>query len=221
MAGRQPGGNAAGQQLSPAAAEARAACKAGVVAEAVAAWGAARPSSAGAGPAASGTVAAAAAMQQSAEDLAAWPGVPVDLPALPELPAEPCVSSACTGPFAKRARLVVGVEASPPAFALQPYRSHTATKLGRSGLWCLSCFSKPVGDYRVWLHGRCADEQPPGAAPAQLLNALLRAGPLDADASEGLRRRHASLLAVARVVPVPPAAWPQGRQDEARRGQVQ
>ena len=144
MAGRQPGGNAAGQQLSPAAAEARAACKAGVVAEAVAAWGAARPSSAGAGPAASGTVAAAVAMQQSAEVLLAWPGVPVDLPAWPGVPDEPCVSSACTGPFAKRARLVVVVEASPPAFALQPYRSHTATKLGRSGLWSLSCFSKPV-----------------------------------------------------------------------------
>ena len=63
--------------------------------------------------------------------------------------------------------------------------------------------------------------RPIAAAPAGLSAALLRAGPLDADASEGLRTRHALLLAAARVVPVPAAASPRGRQAEAGQGQEQ
>ena len=66
----------------------------------------------------------------------------------------------------------------------------------------------------VYLHMR-----PPSAMPSSLSAALLRTGGLDAKASEALRRRHALLLASARVVPVPEAAFPRGvRQEE---GQVE
>ena len=103
--------------------------------------------------------------------------------------------------------------------SLQPYANHKALRLGRSGLWCLRCLSKPVGDHRVWLKERCSEERPPSVAPSGLSAALLRAGDLDANASEALRSRYALLLASARVVPGPGvASWQGARQEE---GQVQ
>ena len=72
--------------------------------------------------------------------------------------------------------------------------------------------------YQAWLKARCFDEQPISAMPVALGSVLLRAGPIDANASEGLRTRHAALLAASRVVPVPPAAGARCRH-EAGRGQ--
>ena len=81
------------------------------------------------------------------------------------------------------------------------------------------CFRKPVGDYRAWLKERCLDEGPPSAMPSSLAAALLRSGELDAHESELIRRRHAVLSSLARVVPVPRAAFPrEARQEE---GQVE
>ena len=119
---------------------------------------------------------------------------------------------------AKRARLALEAQSGPPALCWQPYVGHMALRLGRSGLWCLRCFAQPVGDYRVWLRGRCSDERPPSVAPRSLSAALLRAGDLDANASEALRRRFAVLLASARVVPVPVAAFREGDQAGGRPG---
>jgi hypothetical protein len=114
---------------------------------------------------------------------------------------------------------VLEVPARPPAFSLDAYSVHLSARLGRSGLWCLKCYGKPSGNYRVWLQQRCSGEQPVGAAPATLLQAVLRAGQPDAEASAGIRARHACLLALARVVPVPAAALPRGRQGETGQGQ--
>ncbi len=50
---------------------------------------------------------------------------------------------------ARLAKLVCPVEAGTPAFSWAPYVGHLATNVGRSGLWCLRCFSKLEGDYRV------------------------------------------------------------------------
>ena len=121
---------------------------------------------------------------------------------------------------AKRARMVVEVEAKPAAFSLEPYTVHLSTKLGRSGLWCLRCFGKPAGDYRVWLRGRCYGEQPPETIPGGLATALLRAGPLEAQASEVVKARHRTLLQVAGQVPVPRRAT-QGGQAGGRQVQEQ
>jgi hypothetical protein len=128
---------------------------------------------------------------------------PVALP-LPALVSEQLVQPA---PRTKRARLVCPVKAGPPAFSFAPYDGHLAVKLGRCGLWCLRCFSKPACPYQAWLRERCSDERPLTAMPGGLSAALLRAGPLDANASEGVCRRHALLLGAARVVPVPAAAF--------------
>ena len=120
---------------------------------------------------------------------------------------------------AKKARQALVLPTEPPALSLQPHVCHTALRLGRSGLWCLTCFKKPVGDYRAWLKERCLEVAPPLAMPSSLAAALLRSGELDANASEPIRRRHAVLSALARVVPVPRAAFPrEARQEE---GQVE
>ena len=119
---------------------------------------------------------------------------------------------------AKRARFISEAQSGPPALCWQPYVGHMALRLGRSGLWCMRCFTQPIGDYRVWLRGRCSDERPPSVAPSSLSAALLRAGDLDAHASEALRRRFAVLLASARVVPVPVAAFREGDQAGGRPG---
>ena len=208
-AAERPAGDAdEPRAVSQAAVEARAACSSVSVAAMVAAWGrcegsgldavhsagrqAAAPSSRAAG--AAGGPAGSSALP-GAEPLPAF-GSEQPVPVQPVQPLS----------FAKRARLASVVQAGPPALCWQPYASHMALRLGRSGLWCLSCFSQPVGDYRVWLRGRCSDERPPSAAPSSLSAALLRTRDLDANASEALRRRHAVLLASARVVPVPRAA---------------
>ena len=120
---------------------------------------------------------------------------------------------------AKKARQAVELPTGPPALSLRPYVCHTALRLGRSGLWCLNCFKKPVGDYRAWLQERCLDVGPPSAMPSSLAAALLRSSEPDANASEATRKRHAVLLSLARVVPVPRAAFPrEARQEE---GQVE
>ena len=73
----------------------------------------------------------------------------------------------------------------------------------------------------MWLRERCSDERPPSAAPSRLSVALLRTGDLEAGASEALRIRHAVLLAAARVVPVPAAAFRFGDQAGGRQVQEQ
>ena len=122
---------------------------------------------------------------------------------------------------AYKAGLVSEVAAGPPALCWEHYSGHLATRLGRSGLWCLRCYRRPVGPYQTWLKERCFDEQPISAMPVALISALLRAGPIDADASDGLRRRFALRLAAARVVPVPNAVGPQARRQEEGRLQEQ
>jgi hypothetical protein len=118
-------------------------------------------------------------------------------------------ASVC-GPYSAKARAVVEVETQAPALSAVVFHcGHLAIKLGRSGLWCLRCFCKPIGHYQAWLRECCAREQPPHAMPRALTAALLRARPIDGDASEGLRTRHALLVAAARVVPALPAARPQ------------
>ena len=148
------------------------------------------------------------------------PVQPVQLVPINAVQLEPRPELAAPPPSrAKRARMACAVQSGPPALSWQPYSCHKALRLGRSGLWCLSCFSQPVGDYRVWLRERCSDERPPSAAPSRLSAALLRTGDLEAGASEALRIRHAVLLAAARVVPVPAAAFRFG--DQAGGRQVQ
>ena len=122
---------------------------------------------------------------------------------------------------AKRARFIPEAQSGPPALCWQPYVGHMALRLGRSGLWCMRCFTQPIGDYRVWLRGRCSDERPPSVAPSSLSAALLRAGDLDANASEALRSRFAALLASARVVPIPVVAFRAGSQAGGRQVQEQ
>ena len=122
---------------------------------------------------------------------------------------------------AKRARFISEAQSGPPALCWQPYVGHMALRLGRSGLWCMRCFTQPTGDYRVWLRGRCSDERPPSVAPSSLSAALLRAGDLDANASEALRSRFAALVASARVVPIPVVAFRVGSKAGGRQVQEQ
>ena len=186
---RPASGSAEFWPASPAAAEARAACSSVSVAASVFAWGRSSGSSDGAGSQ------VAAPALRTAGSAAGVQGVSEQL-----VPVQ----------FVQCALLCVPPSPVPPV-------GHMPMRLGRSGLWCLSCYGKPAGNYRVWLRGRCSELRPPAAAPAGLSAALLRSGPLDADASEPLRIRHALLVAAARVVPVLPAARPQeagGRQVE-------
>jgi hypothetical protein len=123
----------------------------------------------------------------------------------------------CSMSRAKKARLTTEVATGPPALSWEHRSGHLATRLGRSGLWCLRCHRKPVGPYQAWPKETCFDEQPISAMPVALASALLRAGPLAADAAEGLRIWHGLLLAAARVVPVAAAAFAQAsRQEEGR-----
>ena len=208
-AAERPAGDAdEPRAVSQAAVEARAACSSVSVAAMVAVWsrceGSGLDAVHSAGRQAAAPSSRAAGTAGGAAGSSALPGAE-PLPAFGSeqpVPVQPVQQLS----FAKRARLASAVQAGPPALCWQPYASHMALRLGRSGLWCLSCFSQPVGDYRVWLRGRCSDERPPSAAPSSLSAALLRARDLDANASEALRRRHAVLLASARVVPVPRAA---------------
>ena len=155
----------------------------------------------------------------SAAGVAASPAVAPELLALGSdrvLPLQPVHAQPSA---AKKARQALVLPTGQPALSLQPYVCHTALRLGRSGLWCLNCFKKPVGDYRAWLQERCLDVGPPSAMPSSLAAALLRSGEPDANASEPTRRRHAVLSSLARVVPVPRAAFPrEARQEE---GQVE
>ena len=123
----------------------------------------------------------------------------------------------CSMSRARKAGSTNEVAAGPPALSREPYSGHLATRLGRSGLWCLHCFRRPAGPYQAWLRERCRQEQPISAMPVALSSALLRA--IDADASDCLRRRLAVLLAAARVVPVPQAANPQARRQEEGKSQ--
>ena len=162
----------------------------------------------GAELAASAAVVGEAWLQQSAMSESVPVCVPVPVPVhVPPGQLEPGPRPAVqTLSRAKQARQATVAPAGPAALCVQPYVSHKALRLGRSGLWCLRCFTQPVGDYRVWLKGRCSEERPPSATPSRLSASLLRAGDLEANASEALRSRHAALLAAARVVPVPAAA---------------
>ena len=105
----------------------------------------------------------------------------------------------CSMSRAKKARLTTEVATGPPALSWEHRSGDLATRLGRSGLWCLHCFRRPAGPYQAWLRERCREEQPIPAMPVALSSALLRAGPIDADTSDCLRRRLAVLLASARV----------------------
>ena len=178
-AGRPAGGDADGQWAgSPAAAEARPACRAVSVAAAVAVWGRRGVSSSGAEPLAIPPSAAApgwraegigaSAAGNSALSASAGPSAEIRIAGAtavlvadgaagvagaallaPGVGSEQPVQPVQPVPCAKRARLVCPVKAGPPAFSWEPYVGHMATKVGRSGLWCLRCVGKPVGDYRV------------------------------------------------------------------------
>jgi hypothetical protein len=213
--------------VSQAALEARAACSSASVAGLSAFWSrsilgvvqSAGPSAVLGQSAASGAELAASDAASDAVVRKAWlqqpamsESVPVCVPVpvpvhVPPGQLEPGPRPAVqTLSRAKQARQATVAPAGPAALCVQPYVSHKALRLGRSGLWCLRCFTQPVGDYRVWLKGRCSEERPPSATPSRLSASLLRAGDLEANASEALRSRHAVLLAAARVVPVPAAA---------------
>jgi hypothetical protein len=107
-------------------------------------------------------------------------------------------------PSSKRQRVVHEVETGPPPLCWQPYVGHMAVKVGR-GLWCLRCFGRPAGDYRAWKRGRCSELQPPQAMPGILHGELLRSKPLDANASDAVRARHAHLASWVRNLPGPRA----------------
>ncbi len=150
------------------------------------------------------TVATAVAGRRFGTDPVVAVGFAAAANAAPTAAAALAMSAHVSGvPKSKRTKLVSAVEAGSPALCWQPFVSHSATRVGRSGLWCLRCFGKPVGPYQVLLRWRCSDERPPEAIPGSLGAALLRAGPLEVSATENLRARHAVLLAAARVVLVP------------------
>ena len=136
---------------SPAAAEARAACSSVSVAASVVAWGRSSGSSDGAALLAGSQVAAPAL--RTAGSAAGVQGVSEQL-----VPVQ----------FVQCALLCVPPSPVPPV-------GHMPMRLGRSGLWCLSCYGKPAGNYRVWLRGRCSELRPLAAAPAGLSAAWVRA----------------------------------------------
>ena len=223
-ADRPAGGAVEPRAENQASAAARAKCSSVSVAAMVAAWGRCEGIGLAAGrlagrQAAAPSLRAAGIVQLVPLQPVQHVPVPVQPVPVPLQPVQPVQPVPLTS--AKRARLASVVQAGPSVLSWQPYAGHMALRLGRGGLWCLYCFTQPVGDYRVWLRGRCSHVSPPSAAPSSFSAALLRSRDLDANASEALRRRFTLLRATARVVPVPGAAFPAGRQAGGRQVQEQ